>query len=459
MIIAVLNGSPKGELSVTLQYVRYLQKIHPEHDYRIFSVARQIGKLERDERAFGGIMDQVAAADAVIWSFPLYYCLVCSQYKRFIELIFAGGRQEAFRGKYALALSTSVHFFDHTAHNYIHGICDDLGMNYFGHYSAEMYDLVRTRERARFLQCGENFLTAVAGGIPTAPHFPPLHHSSFVYEPAPPLHDIDPGGRKILALCDEAREGANLKKMIQAWVGNFSGGVEVIALTEIDIRGGCLGCCRCGIDNVCQYEGRDGYIDFYNEKVKKADIIVMAGEIRDRYLSARWKQFFDRSFFNTHTPTLKDKQIAWIISGPLGQLPNLTEILSAYAQFHGANTVGITTDEVGDSLRIDALLRELARRVVCLAEQGYVQTRDYLGVGGMKIFRDEVWGKLRFVFQADHRYYKRHGFYDFPHKDIKTRRTNLMMTLLTKIPPFRKKFLKVLEKEMVKPLKKVVAEK
>jgi len=185
----------------------------------------------------------------------------------------------------------------------------------------------------------------------------------------------------------------------------------------------------------------------------------MAGEIRDRYLSARWKQFFDRSFFNTHTPTLKDKQIAWIISGPLGQLPNLTEILSAYAQFHGANTVGITTDEVGDSLRIDALLRELARRVVCLAEQGYVQTRDYLGVGGMKIFRDEVWGKLRFVFQADHRYYKRHGFYDFPHKDIKTRRTNLMMTLLTKIPPFRKKFLKVLEKEMVKPLKKVVADK
>jgi len=459
VIIAVLNGSPKGEDSVTLQYVRYLQKIHPEHDYRIFPVARQIGKLERDERAFGGIMNQVAAAEAVIWSFPLYYCLVCSQYKRFIELIFASGRQDAFRGKYALALSTSVHFFDHTAHNYIHGICDDLGMNYFGHYSAEMYDLVRSRERARFLHCGENFLAAVAGGIPTAPHFPPLRRSSFVYEPVPPLQDIDPGGRKILALCDEAREGANLQKMIRACVGNYSGGVEVISLADIDIKGGCLGCCRCGIDNVCQYEGRDGYIHFYNEKVKKADIIIMAGEIRDRYLSARWKQFFDRSFFNTHTPTLKDKQIAWIISGPLGQLPNLTEILSAYAQFNGANTVGMVNDEMGDSPRIDALLRELARRVVHLAEQGYVQPRDYLGVGGMKIFRDEVWGRLRFVFQADHRYYKRHGYYDFPQKDFKTRRTNMMMTFLTKIPPFRKKFLKVLEKEMVKPLKKVVAEK
>jgi len=33
------------------------------------------------------------------------------------------------------------------------------------------------------------------------------------------------------------------------------------------------------------------------------------------------------------------------------------------------------------------------------------------------------------------------------------------MVFMTKIPAFRRKFLKVLEKEMVKPLKRVVAEK
>ena len=459
MKITTLSGSPKGEDSVTLQYIRYLQKTYPDHDYRVFHVAQQIRKLERDEGAFAEIMDRIAASDAVIWAFPLYYCLVCSQYKRFIELIFASDRQDAFRGKYALSLSTSIHFFDHTAHNYIHGICDDLGMNYFGGYPAEMYDLVRRRERARFLKCGENFLRAAAEHAPTARQFPPLRGGDFVYAPSPASRDLDPGDKRVLVLCDEDREGANLQKMAAAFAGNFAGAVEMIPLTSIDIKGGCLGCCKCGLDNVCQYEGKDGYIDFYNEKVKKADIIVMAGEIRDRYLSARWKQYFDRSFFNTHMPTLKDKQLAFVISGPLGQLPNLMEILTAYAQFQQANLAGVVTDEGGNSPELDGLLRELARRCLSLAAQGYVQPLDFLGVGGRKIFRDEVWGMLRFVFQADHRYYRDHGYYDFPQKDFKTRRMNFMMMLLTKIPSFRKKFLKVLEKEMVKPLKYVVEKK
>ena len=66
---------------------------------------------------------------------------------------------------------------------------------------------------------------------------------------------------------------------------------------------------------------------------------------------------------------------------------------------------------------------------------------------------------LRFVFQADHRYYKSHGLYDFPQKNYKTRRLNLLMTILTKIPPFRKKFLKIIKDEMVNPLRHVVDHK
>ncbi|MFA5183008.1 MAG: NAD(P)H-dependent oxidoreductase [Syntrophales bacterium] len=459
MKITVLNGSPKGDDSVTLQYIRYLEKTFPDHDYQIFHVAQKIRKMERDNKAFQDIMDRVAASDAVIWSFPLYYCLVCSQYKRFIELIFERNKGAAFRSKYAASLSTSVHFFDHTAHNYIHGICDDLEMKYLGGYPAEMYDLVRSRERARFVQFAGNFLKAAARQVPAAKQFPPVVTSGFAYEPGPSRPAVSAGAKKILVLVDEEREGSNLPKMIKAFQGNFMHDIETISLSSIDIKGGCLGCCRCGIDNVCQYEGKDGYIDFYNDKVKTAAIIVFAGEIRDRYLSSRWKQYFDRSFFNTHTPTLKDKQIAFLLSGPLAQLPNLQEILSAYAQFQLANLAGIVTDEGEDSFSLDELLGDLAGRLVELAGQGYVQPIDFLGVGGMKIFRDEVWGMLRVVFQSDHRYYKQHGYYDFPQRDFKTRRTNFFMMLMTKIPAFKKKFLKMIEKEMVKPLKNVVANK
>ena len=198
MKITVLSGSPKGEDSVTLQYVRYLQKSFPDHDYRVFHVAQQIRKLERDEAAFRGIMDRVAESAAVIWAFPLYYCLVCSQYKRFIELIFARGHEEAFQGKHALTLSTSVHFFDHTAHNYLHGICDDLAMNYFGGYAAKMYDLVRTRERERFLKYGGAFLEAAARRAPTSRTFSPLRPFNFVYVPEAPRRDLTGGDKKIL---------------------------------------------------------------------------------------------------------------------------------------------------------------------------------------------------------------------------------------------------------------------
>jgi len=459
MKITVLNGSPKGDDSVTLQYVRYMQKTFPDHDYNIFHVARQIRKLERDDRALQNIVDTIALSDAVIWSFPLYYCLVCSQYKRFIELIFERKKGEAFRSKYAASLSTSVHFFDHTAHNYIHGICDDLEMKYLGGYPAEMYDLVRGRERARFVQFAGNFLKSVESQVPAMRQFPPVVGSEFVYEPGPGKQAVTAGDKKILILVDEEKENDNVRKMIKAFRGNFIHDIEVISLTSIDIKGGCLGCCQCGLDNVCQYQGKDGYIDFYNEKVKTADIIVFAGEIRDRYLSSRWKQYFDRSFFNTHTPTLKDKQIAFLLSGPLAQLPNLQEIFSAYAQFQQANLAGIVTDEGGDSLRLDELLGDLAGRLVDLAGQGYVQPVDFLGVGGMKIFRDEVWGKLRFVFQSDHRYYMKRNYYDFPQKDFKTQRMNFFMMLMTRIPAFKKKFLKMIEKEMVKPLKNVIENK
>jgi len=459
MKITVLSGSPKGDDSVTLQYIRYMEKTFPDHDYNIFHVARQIRKLERDDRALQDIVDTIALSEAVIWSFPLYYCLVCSQYKRFLELIFERGKGAAFQNRYAASISTSVHFFDHTAHNYIHGICDDLEMKYLGGYPAEMYDLVRGRERARFVKFAGNFLKSVERQIPAARQFPPVVKNEFVYEPGPDRPAVSAGDKKILVLVDEERENGNLGKMIKAFRDNYLHEIEVISLSSIDIKGGCLGCCQCGLDNVCQYQGKDGYIDFYNEKVKPADIIVFAGEIRDRYLSSRWKQYFDRSFFNTHTPTLKDMQIAFLLSGPFAQLPNLQEILSAYAQYQLANLAGIVTDEGGDSLRLDELLGDLAGRLVELAGQGYVQPVDFLGVGGMKIFRDEVWGMLRLVFQSDHRYYKQHGYYDFPQKDFKTRRMNFFMMLMTKIPAFKKKFLKMIEKEMVKPLKNVVANK
>jgi hypothetical protein len=149
--------------------------------------------------------------------------------------------------------------------------------------------------------------------------------------------------------------------------------------------------------------------------------------------------------------------MGFIISGPLGQLSNLRQIFEGYVEWQQANLVDFVTDEYGDSPQIDAALQNFAKRLVALSEKDYIKPRTFLGVGGMKIFRDDIWGKLRFPFQADHRFYQKHGFYDFPQKDYKTRVMVTLLILLSKIPNIRKEiYRKRMKEEMVKPLQKIL---
>jgi multimeric flavodoxin WrbA len=456
MKIVVLNGSPKGDLSITLQYVLLIRKKFPEHQFKVFNIAQEIRKLEKDETAFKEVIDEIRSSDGVLWSFPLYFLLVHSHYKRFIELVFERGVGDAFGKKHAASLSTSIHFFDHTAHNYINAICDDLDMRYVGAFSPHYHDMAKERERERLLLFARHFFLAMETDAPTQKGFAPLLRSGFEYRPGPAPVPVPVGDKKVLILTDCEKGQVNLDRMVERVRQSFVGQVEIVNLHDVDIKGGCMGCIQCGFDGRCAYGSKDGYMEFFNTKVKTADVLVFAGAIKDRYLSSRWKLFFDRSFFNTHIPVLLGKQVGFVISGPLQQVPNLREILEAWAEGQQADPVGFVTDEGGDSAELDALLQRMAEQLVQFAVEDYKKPVTYLSVGGRKIFRDEIWGDLRFVFQADHRFYSRHGVYDFPQRRYKMRAVVAMMMLLTKIPRFREEIRRRTKAEMVKPYQKVV---
>ena len=91
------------------------------------------------------------------------------------------------------------------------------------------------------------------------------------------------------------------------------------------------------------------------------------------------------------------------------------------------------------------------------ADQHYIKPSTFLGVGGLKIFRDDIWGRLRFVFQADHRYYRKHGIYDFPQKNKAIRETNKAMFSLTKNPEMKEAVRKMLKTQPAEQLKEIVA--
>jgi multimeric flavodoxin WrbA len=458
MKIVVLGGSPKGESSVTMQYVRYMQKVYPQHELDIEHVVPRIKKIESDQQAFGEIIERVRSADGVLWAFPLYVFLVHGSYKRFIELIGERGAQDAFAGRYAASLSTSIHFFDHTAHNYVHAVCDDLGMRYVGAFSPAMYDLLGKPGRAQLTQFAGEFFRAVEAQAVTQRSYAPLAASAWEYVPGPAQQPVETGGKRVVVITDAEPQQANLLRMIERFQASFAQEATAINLHDVDIKGGCLGCLKCGYDNECAYEGKDGFVEFYNSQLKPADILVFAGAMRDRYLSATWKTFFDRSFFNGHAPSLAGKQLGFLISGPLSQVPNLRQILEAWVQLEHCTLAGVVSDEVGDLGSVDGALDELAGRLVRYAQAGYRQPQTFLGVAGTKLFRDAVYGPLRMVFQADHRAYKRLGVYDFPQKDWSTRMANAVVGPLLRIPRFREGFKSQIKRGMIQPFRKLFQE-
>jgi hypothetical protein len=329
-------------------------------------------------------------------------------------------------------------------------------MRVAGTYSAEMYDLLQEEERQRLATFWADFLKAVEERAPAQRRFRPLEPTGLVYRPGEARATATAAGKRVLLVTDAAPEG-NLQGMVDRMRSCFSEPVETVNLHEIKMLSGCMGCLQCGLDNVCVLRDADDVHGVY-QKLVAADIVIQAATLRDRSLSARWKTFWDRGFFNNHVPILVGKQVGFLVSGPLSQLPHVREVLEASADLQRANLAGIVTDECGASQELDALLERLAARLVECDRQRYFHPPTFFGKAGRKLLRDEIWASLRFVFPKDHAYYRRHGLYDFPRRSLGTRINEAFVRLMLRFPGFRKEFRKRLRTEMIKPLEKAVEE-
>ncbi len=460
MNVVILSGSPKGKDSVSLQSMNYISKKFPENTYETIHVSQTIKKIESEAGNFDKIIESISNADLVMWVSPVYTFLIPAQLKRFIELVYEKDASNAFQGKPAGILTTSINFFDHCAVNYLRSICDDLDMKFCGAFAADSFDLLQKEEQRKLFDFSQQIMARAEEKSPLQKAFYPVDYSTRTYAPAvsEPNAQIDLNGKKLIVIKDKAYSESNTGRMVLHFTQQFNTDVNVYNLEDIEIKGGCLGCIQCGFDQECVYDDKDGFKAFFNSDIKDADIIVFAGEIKDRWLSSGWKQFYDRSFFNNHIPVMKGKQVGYLISGPMKHLANLREISEAFVEWQRANLVDIVTDEHDANKDVDASIRQLAQGLVKAAETGYVKPATFLGKGGHKIFRDDIWGRHRFVFQVDHKYYEENGLYDFPQYDETIIETNKSMMELTKDPEMRKAVRKMLKSEMVKPHKKIVEE-
>ena len=84
MNILVLNGRPKGEYSITLQTVRYLEKKYPRHRFEVLHVGQKIKSLSKD---FSPALAAIDRAELLLFSYPVYTFIAPCQLHRFIELM------------------------------------------------------------------------------------------------------------------------------------------------------------------------------------------------------------------------------------------------------------------------------------------------------------------------------------------------------------------------------------
>ena len=403
MKIAVINGSPKGKYSITLQTIRYLERRFPTHEFAVLHAGQTIRALERDFKPARMLLE---SADAVIFSYPVYTFLAPSQLHRFIELLKESGVD--LSGKYATQITTSKHFYDVTAHKYVEENALDLGMRYIRGLSADMEDLLKESGRTDAEKFFGRFLWSVEEGVFTAAEG---KHAPFMPAPVtvPEENGAEKKQRDVVILTDVTDSGSSLARMIGRFRRVFGYTTRVVNISEYPFSGGCLGCFRCAVSEKCVY--KDGFDQFLRENIQQADAIVYAFTVRDHSMGARFKMYDDRNFCNGHRTVTVGMPVGYLVSGAYSAENNLRTVIEARSETGGNFLAGVATDERGT----DAAVVMLAKSLAFALENKHTAPQNFYGVGGMKIFRDLIY-QMRGMMRADHKFYKKQGIYDFPQK-------------------------------------------
>jgi len=433
--MVIVNASPKGEYSLTLQYARYLKMHEQDVVWNVLDIGEMLTDNDYESEWFHASLELIQECDAVLWATPVYTMLVPYQLLRFFQLIQQEGKDSIFSGKYATSIMSCFHYYDHLAQHWLQATCEDLGMWYMEGLSVDDKDLLnRTyRQSMRFFMA--EFHRSCKQRLPL-----PRQSREIVQEHVPFKPQLD--GRQVgkredirtVLLTDEVGEDGNLSAMIKVFLASYPNKVEVVDIKSFPYEGACQGCLRCELVGEC--DRKDGFQAFYQNLVNSCDVLVHAMNLEGRYLKPVWKLFLDRTFSNGHRTSMMGKHTCYLVSGPLDQLPYVRQFLEGKDMVGRENSVGVISDDLCHDEELGRLISETALRLDRSARAHFQKGANFLGVGGMKIFRDLIYG-MRGVVRDDHRFYKQRKLYDFPQRKMGHQLFNLFMGVAFWFKPVR----------------------
>lgn len=453
----IVNGSPKGEFSLTLQHSLYMLGQVQGVEWKVLQVGKDLTEMNIEPSWLEAALADVEGSDAIIWNTPVYTMLVPWQLMRFFQLIKEAGKNAVFSGKYATSMMTCFHYYDHLAEQYLRGMCEDRGMLFVEGRTADNEDMLKPEHRASMRFFMQDFVQTCRNRLPVERRFMPLPEApsprftpTSISSNSEPLKtepsnadssNSEPSafqiiktmpkqkGLRTVLLTDEVHQGGNLSRMIDVFLDAYPHEVEVININDYPYEAACHGCLRCELVGEC--DRKDGFQDFYLKLVNTCDVLIFGMNTEERFLKPIWKLFIDRTFSNGHRTSMMGKHTAYLVAGPLRSLPGVRQFLDGKDNVGRENAICIISDEYEDSRYLESLLRQSATRLSEAALAKYQKSINFLGWGGIKIFRDLIYG-MRGVVGDDHRFYKQNGLYDFPQNDWRKQLFNLTMGLAFK---------------------------
>ena len=443
MDILVVNGSPKGNNSITLHTCLYLQKKFPRLNFSFLNAGQKIKALEKD---FSEALGMLRPADVILFCYPVYTFLVPYQLHRFIELMKASG--EDFSGKVATQVTTSKHFYDITAHRFIEDNCADMGIPFVDGLSADMEDILSEKGRKQAIDWLDFVLWQISRGESKR-----IRTRSRKYKGSmpsvPEAASAKRAGKKAVVVADLKPEDKALKAMVERFAAQFPYETDIVNIQEFPFQGGCISCFSCAATGKCAY--KDGFDEYLRGTIHKHDAIIYAFRIQDHSMGSRFKMYDDRQFCNGHRTVTMGTPIGYLVAGDWDNEENLQILLEARAQVGGNFLSGVAMDGAD----VDASIDRLAATTAYAMERQYTPPQNFWGVGGMKIFRDLIY-MMRGLMRADHKFFKSHGQYDFPQKKWKTSMSMYLVGWLMGNKKMRAKMGAKMTEGMIGPYKKML---
>lgn len=435
MNVLVINGSPKGKNSITLQTVKYIKKFNPDDSFEVIHAGQQIKALEKD---FSSCLEKLKNADFILFSYPVYTFIVPAQLHRFLELVKENFKKGELSGKFASQITTSKHFYDTTAHDFISENCRDLNMKVLEGLPADMEDLTSKRGQKEALDFWRYIKFQIqmdkALSSKTITGNSEKEKSKF----------------RVALICDIPESDAALKSRVEAFKMRFPYTVEEFNLQQVRIDGGCISCFNCSNDGQCIY--KDGFSDLLRNKIITADAQVYAFTITNHSMGSKFKYYDDRNFCNGHRTMTMDKPVGYIINGDLNSENNLKTIIRGRASVGHNILTHLAVEGEGE-------IETLSAKLTYCLENPVVQPQNFFGVGGMKIFRDLIY-VMGGLMSADYRFYKSKGFFkDFPTKQKKKKFLMKLVGFLMHNPALKKKAGSKVDEGMLMPYTKILEQK